>query len=32
VPDDTLGTIGTEFIFGPGALAAAVAMGLTVAA
>jgi hypothetical protein len=31
VPDDTLGTIGTEFLFGPGALAAATAMGLTVA-
>lgn len=31
VPDDVLGTIGTEFIFGPGALAAAAAMGLTVA-
>lgn len=31
VPDDTLGTLGTEFIFGPGALAAATAMGLTVA-
>ncbi len=31
VPDDTLGTIGTEFLFGPGALAAAADMGLTVA-
>jgi hypothetical protein len=31
VPDDELGTLGTEFIFGPGALAAAVSMGLTVA-
>jgi len=32
VPDDVSGTIGTEFIFGPGALAAAAAMGITVAA
>jgi hypothetical protein len=31
VPDEVLGTLGTEFIFGPGAKAAAVAMGLTVA-
>lgn len=30
VPDDETGTLGTEFIFGPGALAAAEAMGLTV--
>jgi hypothetical protein len=31
VPDDVTGTLGTEFIFGPGALAGALAMGLTVA-
>lgn len=30
-PDDTLGTLGTEFLFGPGVLAKAVAMGFTVA-
>jgi hypothetical protein len=30
-PDDTLGTIGTEFMFGPGVLALATAMGLTLA-
>jgi hypothetical protein len=30
VPDDTLGTIGTEFLFGPGVLAKAVAMGFTI--
>lgn len=30
VPDDTLGTIGTEFLFGPGVLAKATAMGFTV--
>lgn len=30
-PDDTLGTIGTEFMFGPGVLALATAMGFTVA-
>lgn len=29
-PDDTLGTIGTEFMFGPGVLALAVRMGFTV--
>jgi hypothetical protein len=32
VPDDVTGTLGTEFLFGPGALAAAAAMGITVAA
>lgn len=31
-PDDTLGTIGTEFMFGPGVTALAVRMGYTVAA
>lgn len=30
-PDDVTGTLGTEFIFGPGALARAAAMGFTVA-
>ena len=30
-PDDVTGTLGTEFIFGPGALARADAMGITVA-
>jgi hypothetical protein len=30
-PDDVAGTLGTEFIFGPGALAAATRMGFTVA-
>lgn len=31
-PDPTTGTVGTEFLFGPGALAAAADMGITVAA
>jgi len=31
VPDDVTGTLGTEFIFGPGALAAADDMGIDVA-
>lgn len=31
LPDTSDGTLGTEFIFGPGALAAAAAMGITVA-